>query len=400
MTPAVSVIVPIFNAEARLERCVQSIMGQTFSDIEILCVDDCSLDRSAEIVTSLQARDPRIKLIRHSVNLGAGGARNTGIANALAPYLAFVDSDDFALPTMIERLYAAARDGDHDIVVGGFAECDETGETSAPYAPDGKVVDMRRDQCDIFAVTIPAVWAKLWRRSLFTDNAIVFPNHVNYQDLATTPRLVFKAGTVRIIGDDCYRYVRRRASATSAYGAKQLLDYFQVFEVLKRFCVEEGIFDRCAADFARAVKSNIGYHAANVRRFHGDRDSTRAHLRWLLLLRDAYLTGDAPAWSLDMDELASLFSSDPIDPKTVITEQASHIASLEAEIASRSAELAELRLLHSSSFRFLPSAVLAPLASLSNALGRLTGMERIRERGARLRRLRKRLKRPEALRGI
>jgi hypothetical protein len=208
--------------------------------------------------------------------------------------------------------------------------------------------------------------------------------------------------------------VRRRASATGAYSAKHVVDYFQVFDVLKRFCVEERIFERCAADFARAVKSNIAYHAANVRRFHGDHDSIRAYLRCLLLVRDAYLTGEEPAWPLDMDELVSLFSSDPFDPKTVIAEQAGHIALLDAEIATRNAETAaleerlrarqseldELRLLHSSSLRFLPSALLAPLASLNNALGRLTGMERIRERGARLRRLRKRLKRPEAPREV
>jgi glycosyltransferase involved in cell wall biosynthesis len=340
LTPAVSIIVPIYNSEAHLSRCLQSISDQTFPDFEVLCVDDCSADRSAEILAQHQERDSRFRLIRHAANLGAGGARNTGIANALAPYLAFVDSDDFALPTMIDSLHRAARDGDHDIVVCGFFECDETGAILASITPGDRVVDMRQNEVDIFTLTNAAVWNKLWRRALFTSNAIAFPETVYYQDLATTPRLVFKARTIRFIDDECYCYMRNPASVVQTHSAKHILDHFEVFDLLRRFCLDEGVLDRCATDLARVIKASVLYHASNVRRLNPDDEPTRRYLRRLLLLRDDYLTSIEVPNSLAVDELIGLISADPFEPREIIAAQTNRIAALDAEIGALSAGVA------------------------------------------------------------
>ena len=85
--PKISVIVPVYNTAKYLDRCLDSVVCQTFTDIEILCVDDCSPDNSIEILQRYAERDARVKIFRHSENLGIGGARNTAIKQAQAPYL-------------------------------------------------------------------------------------------------------------------------------------------------------------------------------------------------------------------------------------------------------------------------------------------------------------------------
>src|SRR5262245_3339417 len=102
--PEISVIVPIFNTDKYIAKSLNSIIGQSFSDIEIICVDDCSSDKSANVVKAFARNDARIRLIRHATNLGPGGARNSGIEAARGEFLVFIDSDDYVDPNFVEIL--------------------------------------------------------------------------------------------------------------------------------------------------------------------------------------------------------------------------------------------------------------------------------------------------------
>ena len=119
--PRVSVVVPIYNVEPYLKKCVESLLSQTLEDIEILLVDDGSPDRCGEIADEYAAREPRVKAF-HQKNAGLGPARNTGIEHATGEYVGFVDSDDWVDSQMFERLYSAAAKCDADIVVGGHRD--------------------------------------------------------------------------------------------------------------------------------------------------------------------------------------------------------------------------------------------------------------------------------------
>ena len=99
--PKVSVIVPVYNAQSHLRQCLDSIMGQTLREIEILCVDDGSTDGSAQILEEYKGCDPRLHVIMQE-NIGAGAARNRGLAEASGEYLSFLDADDFFEPDMLE----------------------------------------------------------------------------------------------------------------------------------------------------------------------------------------------------------------------------------------------------------------------------------------------------------
>ena len=119
--PRVSVVVPIYNVEPYLKKCVESLLSQTLEDIEILLVDDGSPDRCGEIADEYAAREPQVKAF-HQKNAGLGPARNTGIEHATGEYVGFVDSDDWVDSQMFERLYSAAAKCDADIVVGGHRD--------------------------------------------------------------------------------------------------------------------------------------------------------------------------------------------------------------------------------------------------------------------------------------
>ena len=103
--PKVSVIIPVFNTEKYLTKCLDSVCNQTLSDIEIICVDDCSTDNSLNILKEYASKDNRIKLIEFKENKGAAVARNTGIIEAKGEYVGFIDSDDYVDLDFYEKLY-------------------------------------------------------------------------------------------------------------------------------------------------------------------------------------------------------------------------------------------------------------------------------------------------------
>ena len=121
MAPKLSVVVPVYNVENYLSKCLDSILKQTLEDIEIICVNDGSTDGSANILQDYKKKDPRI-IVLEQENQGLGAARNTGIRTARGEYIGFVDSDDFIEPTMYEKLYEKACKFQLDIVLSLFLQ--------------------------------------------------------------------------------------------------------------------------------------------------------------------------------------------------------------------------------------------------------------------------------------
>ena len=118
-TPKVSVIVPVYNTEKYLERCMKSILNQTLKDIEIIMVDDGSKEECAKLCDKFAAEDSRVRVI-HKENGGLGFARNTGLSESKGEYVGFVDSDDYIEPLMCEELYTSAVKNDADMAISGL----------------------------------------------------------------------------------------------------------------------------------------------------------------------------------------------------------------------------------------------------------------------------------------
>ena len=126
--PAVSIVIPVFNVEKYIGKCLDSLISQTLHNIEIICVNDCSTDKSLDILRDYEAKDNRIVVIDLPRNIKQGGARNAGIKKARAPFLGFVDSDDYIAADMVEKTYKCAKQYNADIVLYGYNVVDSNGK--------------------------------------------------------------------------------------------------------------------------------------------------------------------------------------------------------------------------------------------------------------------------------
>ncbi|KEO96651.1 hypothetical protein EH32_10525 [Erythrobacter litoralis] len=272
---------------------------------EVICIDDCTPDGSAAIVEQYVRKDPRVRSIKHETNLGLGGARNSGIRAAQADFIASVDSDDSMKPTMLEVLWEASENGFYDIVVCGFDRVDEAGTVlSTQHSGDKTIVN--DGDIDIFNAMNPAFWNKLWRKSLFTEHDIWFPEHLYYQDTATTPRILTKARHLRFIQDSLYNYLVRPDSISTTASPKHLIDYFKVFDLILSFLEDEGIDDKFFDSFLDYIDRGIAHHAhMGAMQGLSDEDQTQ-YLRHLLAFKTGYIEHRALVRQKSKSELLPL----------------------------------------------------------------------------------------------
>lgn len=287
--PKISVIVPLYKTEAYAETCIRSIMTQSMSEIEIICVDDASPDRVAAVVERLAREDARISLIRHDHNRGLGGARNSGIEAAQGDFIIGVDSDDWIHPGMMERLWVASGQGAADITTCGMAVVNDAGNVLYTVSPAEGSHRNDANQTDIFNFLKPSFCNKIIRRSLFTNHGILFPEHMYYEDLATTPRLVRHAQDIRAIRDPLYNYVRRDGSITQSASLRHIFDYFRVFDILSDFLIAEGLMDRYGEDLVKLIGDSLHYHTRTMTRGDAITDIDAQFMRYMIMMKIAYL---------------------------------------------------------------------------------------------------------------
>ena len=212
-SPAVSVIVPVHNAAAWLEACLDSLLAQTLSSVEVILVDDASTDDSARICMAYKERHPEVFIyIRQERQSGPGVCRNVGMALARGEYIGFVDSDDIAAPDMYAALYAIAHREDMDIVVCGFLRLDSAGGSSAilPERP-GKA-----NPAGLFAQRkiLPPVWNKLFKRAFLSRAGMCFPESSCAEDMAFVFLLLTEGPSVWVVAEPLYIYRHNPSSLT------------------------------------------------------------------------------------------------------------------------------------------------------------------------------------------
>lgn len=291
--PDVSVIVPVFNTEKFVSRCLDSILAQSLSDIEIICVDDCSSDRSSHVVRAFARNDSRVHLIRHATNLGPGGARNTGIKLARGDYLIFIDSDDYVDPNFVEFLRRATDGGRIDIATCGYRVFGETGLTEWEHSPEDRYVDNSVRKSMLWSVTHPHFCDKIWRRSLFIDNDISLPTNCYWEDVFTIPSLLYHARNLRCCGKVLYHYFNRSGSITNSGGKKHLIDLLLAIDNNKDFMIAKGIYQVELEDFQAFYEGLFAFHARKLRK-NGmtDAGDTEKFLRLSSLLQQGYASID------------------------------------------------------------------------------------------------------------
>jgi len=244
-TPAISVIVPVFNVERYLSACLDSLVVQTFDDFEIVVIDDGSTDGSPAIIKQFASMDPDRVRPFTKPNGGLGDARNYGIERARGAFLAFVDADDMVAPTFLAELHGRAVSASADIVLCGILNVSDDGEPD-PYLPEPDMSVFGHSLAEetrlLFRVDASAC-DKLYARDLFERTGIRFPVGVAFEDVPTVYRLLACAVRVEKIDRPLYYYRRHRAeSISSGYGA-EYLDLIEAFRRLGSFYDTMGIFE-------------------------------------------------------------------------------------------------------------------------------------------------------------
>lgn len=233
METAISVIVPVYRVEKYLPACIDSILNQTFTDFELILVDDGSPDRCPEICDETAKRDARVRAI-HQANQGLSAARNAGIEAAHGAWLSFVDSDDFLAPDFLETLHDAAVRAGADCAVCGICLTDDTGKVIEPSLPieveSGvrtglSVLETIREKSNMPYVV---AWNKLYRRAVF--ETLRYPVGRRNEDVFVFAELFDTAKTVACIGDKLYFYRQSAQSIMRSTVTLRNLDEMWAFE--------------------------------------------------------------------------------------------------------------------------------------------------------------------------
>ena len=238
----VSVIVPAYNVEQYLEKCLRSVAEQTLAEIEIIVIDDGSTDRTKEIACRLQEEYPHKLIVKTTENQGAAAARNEGLALAQGEYIGFVDGDDTVCPSMFERMYDEAKVAQADIVCCGYLRAD-----GADLQNRGVDDGLRRlygksiyAQPRLLTESTPYLWNKIFRRSMIEKRRIVFQDFRIYEDLVFTYQSFLYAEKIAYVPLPLYQYrVSRKQALTSSFSAKRF-DLFLAFDCLYSCYAKEG----------------------------------------------------------------------------------------------------------------------------------------------------------------
>lgn len=212
-----SIIVPMYKVEQYLSECVDSIIGQTYKNLEIILVDDGSPDNCGKIADEYAKKDERVKVI-HKPNGGLSDARNVGMQAATGEYLMFVDSDDFLLPTACETLIRKMQEEQADYVIGNYTNCDEDGTLwPNPVFNREKYKAFKldiKDYIDSFYIMNSGVWNKLFRHEFIKKLNLQFEVGLPAEDAIFTTYCFIKSSKVYYVPDLVYVY-RQRDQGTS-----------------------------------------------------------------------------------------------------------------------------------------------------------------------------------------
>lgn len=242
----VSVIVPVYNVQDYLAECLESILNQTYTDFEILCINDCSTDGSFAILKEYARNDSRIKIWTNNGNRGQAYARNVGLSNAIGEFVLFVDSDDTICPDLLENCIEVGSDS--DMVCFDYKQVTD-GETDVKqdrYQMKDGLYDGRdfwvKAICEESVIIAP--WSKLYRREFLNDNQITFYNGIIYEDILFSFQCYMKARRVYSLNRKLYIYrVREQSTMRTKITDRSIGSYMIcICELMKWYL--QGTFDQ------------------------------------------------------------------------------------------------------------------------------------------------------------
>lgn len=224
VSPLVSIIIPVYNVEKFLNRCMESVLGQTYENLEVILIDDGSPDGCPQICDEYAVKDSRVCVI-HKKNEGQAIARNIGIDRCRGDYISFVDSDDWLEPDAIEHMVQIAQSSQVDMVIAERRFVKKDSVVCSPYIPlEGEKSTFLDDiqAIKVFCEKNWAPWARLYKKILY--EGIRFPNYRIFEDEAIMFQLIQQSKRIAYTNKVIYNYAVREESTTKQQYSKRRID--------------------------------------------------------------------------------------------------------------------------------------------------------------------------------
>ncbi|MEU4925854.1 bifunctional glycosyltransferase family 2 protein/CDP-glycerol:glycerophosphate glycerophosphotransferase [Streptomyces yokosukanensis] len=286
--PRFSVIVPVYKVQAYLSECLDSVLSQSWPDLELIAVDDCSPDACGAIIDEYAARDARVRPVHLAENQGLGRARNAGMAEASGDYLVFLDSDDTLTPDALTAVADRIKEsGEPDVLVYDYARTYWDGrqvrnQLAAQLAEQGPAAFRLEDRPGLLGVLMVA-WNKAYRREFVQEHGFAFPPGY-YEDTPWTFPVLMTAGSIATLNRVCVHYRQRRQGSILGTTSHKHFDLFEQYDRVFAYVEEHPelarwrpelfrrMVDHCATVFTKRGRLPRGSHAEFLRR-------ARAHCR-------------------------------------------------------------------------------------------------------------------------
>lgn len=276
-----SVVSPVYNGSAYLTPFLDSVLHQTFSDFELIMVDDGSTDESFQILQTYQKKDARIHIVRQD-HKGAGSARNVGLSHAKGQYIIFLDSDDWYkedfFKTMIDRI---TKDQSDVVVCEFFIYNQQTREKKRSVIPEtGKQKIEKTDL--VFDLFTPSTWVKVYRTAFLKQNRLLFQEIPSCNDWSFAFASLACADKISVIREPLMYYRTQTSSSISSYRYKRTKDIVRAIKHLKHELKSRDLYSQYQEGFARKSLNHLVYEAFARRRWTG----IYVLLRNLLIVND------------------------------------------------------------------------------------------------------------------
>ena len=250
----VSIIIPVYNTEKYLEACLDSVVGQTLQELEVLLVNDGSTDSSQEIMERYQALYPDKIRVFSKENGGQATARNMALPLCRGEYIGFVDSDDTIEPEMYERMYAKAKETDADYVECDYINVKINGQGEQERIADyGSRVREYTSVKDMFLDPMLAPWNKIYRAKLLLESGVVFPEGLIYEDTAFCLKAISFIRKPAFVPGKYVVHFYRGSSTMNVNKAARVANIFDVLKDVIRFYQSHGIYEEYREELECAI---------------------------------------------------------------------------------------------------------------------------------------------------
>lgn len=264
MHPLVSVIVPVYNVEQYIDFCVKSIVSQTYSNLEIILINDGTKDHSGMICDAWAKKDHRIKVI-HKENGGLSDARNVGLDLANGEWIVFVDSDDYLVDFAIETLLQTVRSNDCDIAICDAVHVFGKEEARFTKSDDRKLYTSEDAICEMWYQKsfLPSAWGKIYKKEIWDE--LRFTKGIVFEDIDIMHEVFYKAQKICYVRAGLYAYVHREDSITTQSFSRKDLYILNICERLETFASNQSEKMRKAAK-AYSLTGNMRVFLATNRK--------------------------------------------------------------------------------------------------------------------------------------